>query len=1139
LHLLDGEIKMHDDGGHILSIQGAEGTGLRLRLFGLPEARIGEAALTLRDQKAQALLFYLAATGQAASRDHLATLLWSESPEGNARHSLRSSLYHLRQSLDAGTAATLLVNRNLVHLRLREGVCDVLHFRHLIAANGERELAEAVALYHGPLLEGFSLADAPVFEEWLRAEQASLSRAYLNTLAHLASWAEAREAWGDAIVYAQRIIQEDALDEVAQRHLMRLYLRSGATVQALRQYQRFEAELKRELGLAPSVETQELFQQALQPAARHPAPPVATLIPRSEQAEASWDVDEWALPFVGRDDLLKQFLALSEAARAGHGSTVLLHGETGMGKTRLLSELEARQAAQSPAWIVLHGSCSPFDDLVAFGPFYDALQSAVSGDLTDLLAVDQGSAREETGTVSWRILQALQLLAQGGPLLLAIDDLHWANSSTLHLFGFLATHLRKLPILLVGTIERADAIPAVQRLLALGRTRGDIHLVPVGPLAPAAVIAWLHTLGLSLDAAISLAEWLQAHSGGSPFMLGEILAQLRADTILTPGDNGWHLNEGRWLRRRVSFTLPETTYDLVSWRLASLPPDALHLLDVLAVASQPLPFALLHDFPGIEGDSALLTAEDLLAKGLLVEAADEALALSHHVLRETVLARMSHLRRRMLHRQLLEAIERCSALQARFPLRQVALHAVAAEDADRARRYGPQVLDDLLQDTPSAEMLDFARRLHDLLAPSATTAEMLRLTSALGQLHQSLGQLEAAARWHQERLEIARAAGDLSAQVIVHFEMGELALVTSDYLAATEAAHAGLALCQTPVDAVEAGLAGRGYRLLGAALAMEGHDLPAAERYLRQAVAAHRSAGNSDDLCAVLFELGNVAAQRGDLTRALDNYAEAGRTAEAAHVYYYHALAHNNHAYHSLLLGRLEAAQTAAAQGLRVAEAHELVGALLHLYSTLGEVRLYLAEWARAADWFNRGLTLADELGNLERQAGYRAGLALAARGEGNAERATALLEEADTLIAGQGHEHLHTRIQHWLAETWLLRGNAAEAAPYLNAALATTRTQERSLLLVQNERLHAQLLAYQGQWSEAAALFADAVELATRLGLPLEIARTQAAWGEAAMRSAPSPQTGHNLLLAAHATFAALDARADIQALDMVLQQR
>ena len=1114
--------------------------GLHVRLLGLPAARIGGVGLNLSDQKAQALLYYLAASGQAASREHLATLLWSESPEHNARHSLRSSLYHLRQSLDAAAAPALLVSRNLVQLVLQEDACDVLRFTSLVVTDNEQQLAQAVLLYRGPLLEGFSVADAPVFEDWLRAERASLSRAFLSALARLAASAEARKSWAEAIGYVQRTVQEDPLDEAAQQHLMRLYLRSSAVVQALRQYQQFEAELKRELGLTPSPELQALFQQTLQSANRKVVPMAAA----NDQSEHTTPISERrsaeaALPLVGRDALLAQLLALSKEVRDGQGATVLLHGDTGLGKTRLLSELEAMLAAQSPPWVVLHGTCSPFDDLTSFGPFYDALQTAIPGDLTDLLAVEQGNAREELGTVLWRVLQVLRLLAQGAPVLLAIDDLHWANSASLHLFGFLATHLHNLPILQVGVIERAEVMPALQRLHALGRSRGDVHLVDVTPLDLEATTQLLDVLGLSQDVAVSIAEWLQEQSGGSPFMLGEILAQLRADAILTLSETGWHLNEGRWLRGRVSFTLPETAYDLVSWRLAALAPEALHLLEVLAVAGQPLPFALLHDLPSVEGDTSLKMVEDLLARGLLVEATDEALALPHHVLSETLLARMSRLRRRMLHRQLLEAIERCSALQARFPLRQVALHAVAAEDIDRARRYGLQVLDVLLLDTPTAEIVEFTKHLHDLLAPTASHGEMLRLTGALGQLYQALGQLDAAARWHRERLNEARASGDLVAQITAHFEMGELALITSDYLAATEAAQAGLVLCQQPGETSYSGLAGRGYRLLGAALAMEGHDLPAAERYLQKAVAAHRSIGSAGDLCATLFELGNVAAQRGDLARALDCYAESGRTAEAEKVYYYHALAHNNFAYHSLLLGRIDAAQRAAVQGLRVAETHELVGALLHLYSTLGEIRLYLAEWARATDWFGRGLTLADELGNLERQAGYRAGLALAARGEGDSEKAVELLEEANTLIAGQGHEHLHTRIQVWLAETHLLQGKVVEATPYLDAALAKATIQDRSLLLIQSQRLQAHLLASSGQWLEAEALFANALELAHKLGLTLEVARTQRAWGEASLRSVPSRQTGRNLLNAAHTTFATLDARADMQALQIALQPR
>ncbi len=248
--------------------------------------------------------------------------------------------------------------------------------------------------------------------------------------------------------------------------------------------------------------------------------------------------------------------------------------------------------------------------------------------------------------------------------------------------------------------------------------------------------------------------------------------------------------------------------------------------------------------------------------------------------------------------------------------------------------------------------------------------------------------------------------------------------------------------------------------MLGAALAMEGRDLASAEKHLQKAVAVHRQFENHGDLCATLFELGNVAAQRGELQRALDFYDESARVAEAGHIHYYLALAHNNFAYHSLLLGQVEAAQHAVAQGIKTAETYDLLAALLHLYSTQGEIHLHLKEWQSADEAFHRGLALAEELGSLERQAGYRGGLALAARGRKDFDAARHLLEEALGLIAEQGYWHLRTRLQLWLAETLFEQAHYDEAGNLLDEALEIARTQQRTLLVEQGERLHARLLS-------------------------------------------------------------------------------
>ena len=419
---------------------------------------------------------------------------------------------------------------------------------------------------------------------------------------------------------------------------------------------------------------------------------------------------------------------------------------------------------------------------------------------------------------------------------------------------------------------------------------------------------------------------------------------------------------------------------------------------------------------------------------------------------------LSHLRQRAIHRQLATRLDACPALQKNFPLRQIALHAVIGEDIERARRYGLQVLDELAQDNANTQTLDFLHHLYDLLAPSASLDELLRLARALGQVQQTLGQLDEAAAWYRRELEYAGKLGDTLAQVMAHFAVGELALVANNYDDAAQAASKGLDLSASVQDGRRASLMARGHRLLGAALAMEGSDLSVAEHHLQEAVAAHRLSDNQEDLCAVLFELGNVAAQRGEITRALDLYEEAAKAADAARVYYFQALAYNNLAYHRLLVGHVEAAQKALTRGYALAESHEMFGALLHLTSTRGEISLYLREWAEAWTTFQHGLTLAEELNNLERQAGFRAGLALAARGQRRLEDAIRLLEEALLLISERGYWHLRTRLQLWLAETLLLAGRRGAAELHLNAALKTAREHGRAYLLAQAEQLIASL---------------------------------------------------------------------------------
>jgi len=1031
-----------------------EASRLQIRLIGTPQIFVGETPLALKHLKSRALLFYLAATGISHTRDHLATLLWGESSQSEAYHSLRSSLYYLRKALQEVNAEKALISDGeLLSLDPAFYECDVSKFQRLLSQGNEQALTQAVALNNGLLLQGFSIPAASVFENWMQSESARLNHAYLGALDRLSIWAEAREAWTDAIRYTQQLLQLEPLAESAQQKLIRLYLRQGEVGLALRQYHQFEQRLYQELGIQPSPDIKTLYDEVLRQQGGFISGNTSSVVSAKNSSNL--------LPFIGRDDLLHELSVISDDVKAGHGVTVLLQGEGGIGKTRLLNEFSSRLISGRAPWIVLRGACSPFDDLLSHGPFIEALQSGIVEDLNELLAESNASVPDARGRFFWRVLQTILSMSRSAPLLLFIDDLQWANSSTLNLFGFLSMRLHHLPIMLVGTVQHADSILSLQRLITLGRRRRELHLLSLSPLTPGAISQLLQVSGIDSNSVEMLVDWLVIKSAGNPFLLSEILAQLRVETILKPSGSGLQLEPAQWLRWRATFSLPETTHDLVGWRLANISSEARNLLDVLAVAAQPIPESVLKNIPGIWNDSTPSLVDGLSARGLLLEIPINAtLTLPHYLLRVTLLHRLSNLRRRTIHRQLAEAMESQISPDNESGLRQIALHAVAGEDVTRARRYGMQLLPNLPHEYTGAETVDFVQHLHDLLLSSASPNEMVHITRALGVLHQSLGHLETASRWHRQTLEWAQKANDMLAQAQAYFEMSELALMSIDYRMAMQAAQNGLELMSVSQDDTLLLSAGRGHRLLGAALAMEGRDLATAEKHLQEAVTAHRQNNNQDDLCATLFELGNVAAQRGELQRALKLYDESAQVAEAGRNHYYLALARNNFAYHSLLLGQVEAAQQAVVQGIKTAEAYDLLAALLHLYSTEGEIHLYLNQWQEAENAFQRGLVLAEELNSLERQAGYRGGLALAARGRKDFDTAQHLLEEALALIAEQGYWHLRTRLQLWLAETLFEQARYDDARQLLNEALEVARSQQRALLVEQGERLHTRLLS-------------------------------------------------------------------------------
>jgi DNA-binding SARP family transcriptional activator len=1091
---------------------------LTIRVLGPPLVECGQVPLALASQKAQALLYYLAASRQAASRDHLTALLWGESALANARHSLRSSLYKLRQALQQlGVGAALRADDDRLALDWRYAACDLVRYQELLGSGDEASLRAAVGSVRGAFLQGFSLPDALLFDEFAQQQEAQLIRSQRQALDRLASLAEQREDWPQAVADIEALARLDPLDEAVHRRLMELYVRSGSPGLAQRHFQLVERTLGQELGIAPAEETRAALRAAMQQ--RRSFEPAVARVPFVRARPST-------LPFVGRAATLAGLQQLAAQVAAGAGRVVLIEGEAGIGKSRLVDELIGVLQAAPPGgrpWQFLQGRCSPYDSILAYGPFREAFGVYLPGSLDALGDAELPGATRSTRFAE-HVLHALGALGRRGPIVLAIDDLHVADQLSLSLFGYLALRLHQLPILLIGTAQDADDAPGLRELLTLGRRRGAIECVRLPALTIDTVQTLLASLCVGNAASRSLAPWLLARSGGNPFVLEALIAQLQAEQLLVPNAGGWQLDDARWISWRAATALPERTFDLVSMRLRGLGPLARQIVDLLAVAGDRLPLALVAAVLE-QGPAATQAAiEELLALRLAVEQNDT-LALRHELLRDAALHQLSGLARRAAHRQLAAAWESAAGDAAR-----IARHAVAGADLARARRYGLPLLSDLPYAYAGAETVAFLQQLAELVGPSASPEEAYRIAHALGQAHRSLGQVEQAGGCHQRQLAIAQRAGLAEAEAIANFELAELAFVHNDYDAAIAAAHAGLACTARAAPSHKPALVGRGHRLVGTAQAMEGSDLGAAEEHLQAAIASHRRSDDRTNLSAALFELGNVLAQQGAVGHALELYREAADTLREGEAPFLRALAENNLAYHSLLLGRLDDAQRALACGHAFAERHGLSTALLHLFSTESEIHLYTGHWAEAGAAARHGLALAESLENLERQAGYHASLALVAAGQGSFRAAREQLELALGMLAGGTFWHLRTRLLLWLAEL-CLEHDPDRIGAYLETALTLARTQGRRLLQLRAERLQARYLARRDP-AAAQARLVEQLDQVVALDLSLEAARTRAALARVTLQHAPRSSSGHSLFERALRELSAHGARAEAAAL-------
>jgi DNA-binding SARP family transcriptional activator/predicted ATPase len=396
---------------------------LVIRLLGPFQASLDGAPLTgFHSDKVRALLTYLCVEAERPHRrERLAGLLWPDLPERAARTNLRHALANLRQVIadrassgDQQVApAFLLITRQTIRFNTESDAwVDAQAFASALQAMQRPipQLEGAIEWYHGEFLEGFTLPDSSIFEEWLLLQRECFHRLALDALHRLVRGYTTQGEYERALAYAWRQVELDPFREKAQRQLMRLLAYNGQASEALAQYETCRQLLVEELGAEPSAETIDLCAQIRDETLAIPEPftlrlPAFLLDEQEVAAERP--------VFVARERELSRLRGFLDQVLAGQGQVAFVVGEAGSGKTALLQEFSQR-AQLHPDLLVAGGKGNAYTGAGdPYLPFRQAL-SLLIGDVE--ASWSAGAIDREQALRLWHLVPAAaQALVEIGP----------------------------------------------------------------------------------------------------------------------------------------------------------------------------------------------------------------------------------------------------------------------------------------------------------------------------------------------------------------------------------------------------------------------------------------------------------------------------------------------------------------------------------------------------------------------------------------------------------------------------------------------------------------------------------------------------------------------------------------------------
>jgi DNA-binding SARP family transcriptional activator len=735
---------------------------MEFRILGPLEVVDGPRALPLGGAKQRALLaILLLNANRVVSVERLLDALWGEQQPASGAKALHVYVSQLRKLL---TEERVVTQPPGYVLQVGSDELDESRFHNLRERAASAQAPEAADLLREALAlwRGAPLADL-AYEDFAQAEIARLDELRASALEQRIDVDIALGRHRELAGELEGLVAAQPLRERLRRQLMLVLYRSGRQAEALEAYQDARRALVEELGIEPSRELRGLEAAILR------QDPSLDFVSATESGPGGRG------PFVGREGELADLLQGLDDALAGHGRLYLLVGEPGIGKSRLGEEL--MRTARARGFQVLVGRCWEAGGAPAYWPWVQALRSYVrDADAGTLRAQLGGGAvhlaqivpelherlpdlpeppRLDAGAARFRLFDAaaefFKNAAAARPLLLALDDLHAADTPSLLLLQFLTRELGESRLLVLGALRDVDPLPGAPlkaTLAELGREQVTRRLSLAG-LSKREVEEYVELTAAGLGSP-ELISALYEETEGNPLFVTETVRLLAVEGV----------RDGEAAQ---GVAIPQSVRDVITRRLSHLSDECNRVLELASALGREFPQPLLTRVSGRSEEELLEALDEAMTARLVtdVPGAPGRLRFAHVLIRDTLYDGLTTARRVRLHRFVVGGLEMLHGDEPGPHLAELAHHSIAASEFDKGLDYARRAGDWTLALLAYEEAVRLFELALDALDLAEVRVESMRaeLLLSLGEAHARAGDRPSSKKAFLAAAEIARRLG--------------------------------------------------------------------------------------------------------------------------------------------------------------------------------------------------------------------------------------------------------------------------------------------------------------------------------------------------------------------------------------------